>query len=247
MNTSIPFSFADRVELAKAYQNEWLARRVYLDHANVRLAVGLSVSHFVDRVGAREDPGGSLKKAWDYILERTRSEEQQENWGLLESTLVCDTHRVLFEETIVPPNMTRPGHLSNRPRYADVKGYARHWYPVPEDMDSALVSLFDEYNVRYDSCRGAYDKELFLTCAWLTCRFLALHPFGDGNGRLCQILCNYAMTEYHPFPVAFCDTDDYLSLLIKAQATGNVLPLATNMALSTCLAWQSFMNTVNKQ
>lgn len=199
--------------------------------------------------GSRRGSGGprrKLKKGMGLYCRTHTIRGAARELGLLESTLVCDTHRVLFKETIVPPNMTRPGQLSNRPRYADLKGYARHWYPVPEDMDSALASLFDEYNVRYDSCRGAYDMNLFVTCAWLTCRFLALHPFGDGNGRLCQILCNYAMAEYHPFPVAFCDTDDYLPLLIRGQATGNVLPLATNMALSTCLAWQSFMNTVNK-
>ena len=246
MSTLIPLSFTDQVKLAKTYQNEWLTRRVYLDPARIRHAIELSVYQFVNRVGVREDPKGSLKNAWEYILNRTRSEEPKENWGLLESTLVCDTHRVMFKETIVPQNKTSPGQLCNRPRYADLKGYARHWYPVPEDMDSALVSLFDEYNMRYDRCHDVYDINLFLTCAWLTYRFLALHPFGDGNGRICQILCNYAMAKYHPFPIAFCDTDDYLSLLISAQTTTNVLPLATNMASSTCRAWQLFMNTVTK-
>ena len=154
----------------------------------------------------------------------------------------CDTHRVMFHKTSFPNGMTPPGQLSHRPRYCNLRGDVRHWYPVPDDMSEALGALLDCFNARYDSCRDMYDLALFCTCAWLISHFLALHPFADGNGRLAQILCSYVLAEHQPFPMPVCDAAHYLPSLLKAQSTGDIDALAACVAQSSCLAWKKLID-----
>ena len=234
----------DPVELAKFYQNFWLSARTGCEESIVRRAEEEAVNRFVRCLEAREDTGADLAAAWQYLLNRVCLEERCTDWGLLEAGLVCDTHRELFRTMLFPPGNTPPGRVSDRPRYVDVTGRKRHWYPTPSDMNAALITLLDAYNTRYESHRGAYDLTLFRTCAWFFCRFPALHPFGDGNGRLCHILCSYAMAEYQPFPMPVCEEDDYLTLLLEAQATRDIDPLVTCVACSTCRAWEWFFRAL---
>lgn len=229
-----------QVTLARAHRDNWYTTRDNIVNARIRYAKVNTVRWFEKCVAARESIGADLVAAWQYVLNRVRNTERAMDWGLLETSLVCDTHRAMFENSSFPTGMTPPGELSDRPRYSDLEGRTRHWYPVPKDMGEALASLLDSYNTRYDSCRGRYDAELFRTCAWFLCHFLALHPFADGNGRMAQLLCSYAMAQHHPFPVPVCDENDYLPSLLEAQSTGNLDALATCVASSVCRAWQIF-------
>ena len=230
------------VALAKKYKDNWHSSRGNIENARIEYLQQEAVSCFAERVSSREDTGADLMTAWYFLLDRVRTTERAMDWGLLETSLVCDTHRVMFHKTSFPNGTTSPGQLSHRPRYCNLRGGVRHWYPVPDDMSEALGSLLDRFNARYDSCRDMYDLALFRTCAWLISHFLALHPFADGNGRLAQILCSYVLAEHQPFPVPVCDADHYLSSLLKAQSTGNVDALAACVAQSSCHGWKKFID-----
>lgn len=232
------------VKLAQDYKNEWSATRLSIDKTRIECAQNKSVFDFEQRVAAREDTGADLRTAWHFLIGRVRDTERTTDWGLLEVSLVCDTHRAMFQDNSFPAGMTPPGELSQRPRYCDLPDGTRLWYPVPDDMEEALASLLDYYNTRYDSRRDRYDLSLFRTCASLISHFLALHPFADGNGRLAQVLCSYALAEHHPFPVPVCDADNYLSRLMESQSSGDVDALAACVAQSSCRAWQTFTKLV---
>ena len=196
------------------------------------------VKRFEQCVSEKEDIGGNFTAAWHYLVNRVKTTERPTDWGLLETSLVCDTHRVMFQR--FPKRLTPTGKLSSRPRYCDLDATVRsaflssvfsdlddgnrHWYPVPDDMGEALTSLLDSYNARYDTCR--HQNDLFRTCAWLLSSFLVLHPFADGNGRMAQLLCSYAVFQ----PVPVCYEDDYLPALLEAQSTGKLV------ALTNCVA-----------
>lgn len=235
------------IDLANLYRDKWLLQRVCHEEASVRVAEDKAVSRFAQSVEIREDKGADLVGAWYYLVNRVRNQENPADWGLLETSLVCDVHRVLFGKTTLPSGKTPPGQLSDRPRFTDVAGRKRHWYPRPTDMSVALATVLDIYNAKYDSCRGMYDVELFRSSAWLICHFLALHPFGDGNGRLCHILFSYAMAEYQPFPVPVCEVNNYLAILLDAQETGEIDSLAACVARGTCCAWESFFGFLYKE
>ena len=182
------------------------------------------VKRFEQCVSEKEDIGGNLTAAWHYLVNRVlKTTERPTDWGLLETSLVCDTHRVFqrFRKGLTPP-----GKLSSRPRYCDLDDGNRHWYPVPDDMGEALTSLLDSYNARYDTCR--HQNDLFRTCACLLSSFLVLHPFADGDGRMAQVLCSYALFQ----PVPVCNEDDYLPTLLEAQSTGKLVALTNCVARS---------------
>lgn len=88
------------------------------------------------------------------------------------------------------------------------------WYEYPylpdaEQMENAVTRFLDGCNRRFDLCtkhmkHGLKDFDdfyyVFKTCAWLLFELLDLHPFGEGNGRLCRILSNYLLSTFSPFP-----------------------------------------------
>ena len=98
-----------------------------------------------------------------------------------------------MEGVDLPKGSTKPGEFSTKPRYTEFNG--EHYdYPEPEDMEKAVYNILDMYNNWFDLCTKADledfdDFYLFKTCAWLLFELLDLHPFADGNGRLCRILC----------------------------------------------------------
>ena len=79
-----------------------------------------------------------------------------------------------------------------------------------------------------DMGRCAYPLPLFL--AESHCRFLAIHPFDDGNGRTARLLANVALLRRRLPPVVIKteDRDRYIAGLQSADL-GQIVPLATFM------------------
>ena len=95
--------------------------------------------------------------------------------------------------------------MNNKRRIAEYNGEI-YEYQNPENMKIALNNSLDKYNFLFDSCTKHelqnFDDYyyLFKVCAWLLVELLDLHPFSDGNGRLCRILCSYSLSSFSPFP-----------------------------------------------
>jgi len=144
----------------------------------------------------------NLRKAYEHLLKKIEREEEARNYGLIESSLLKETHRILMQGK---PGSTARGEFSKESRYNDFSE-ERYYYQQPEDMEKAVDELLDMYNVMFNLCTKYGLKELddfyslFKICAWLLFELLDLHPFGDGNGRVCRILCSYSLSKFTPFP-----------------------------------------------
>jgi Fic family protein len=57
-------------------------------------------------------------------------------------------------------------------------------------------------------------------------RFVSIHPFADGNGRVARLLMNWILT-YYGLPVLMVSKSDrlkYIDTLYRAQENGNMIP-----------------------
>lgn len=93
-------------------------------------------------------------------------------------------------------------------------------YAKPEEVAAKMEELVNWYN---------NEKELSPEdlAAYLHYRFVRIHPFDDGNGRVARLLMNYVLLKHHLPPVIIKSADkaNYLLALNKAD-TGDIKAFA---------------------
>lgn len=204
----------------------------------------------------------NLRVAYENLMEKIKREERTSDFGLMEVSLLEETHRLILQDIPLPKGLTKPGKMSNNPRVTQFKGELYH-YANPGDMESAVSNLLDKYNFLFDSCNqgkgGLMDLDdiysLFKTCAWLLFELLDLHPFSDGNGRLCRILCSYSLSKLNPFPTPIYNVwtdsskDDYIKALIEARMSPGRHPCALTTMIIECsyYGWESFFRALDEE
>ena len=201
----------------------------------------------------------NLINSYASLVAKVKSEEQISDYGLLEVGLLKDTHRLILQNIPQHRGLTKPGEMSNKPRVTEFKGEIYH-YANPDDMESAVINLLDKYNFLYDSCfkeKGGRDEDidvysLFKTCSWFLFELLDLHPFSDGNGRLCRILCSYSLSALNPFPTPIYNVwrnsckGDYIEALVEARMSPDRHPSALTTMIIECsfYGWENFFKAL---
>ena len=205
----------------------------------------------------------NLRKAYEHLLDKIKREEESSDYGLLESSLLQDTHRILLQDVRLKDGSTEPGKFSNQRRCTEFEGEL-YWYPYlpdPGQMEKAASEILDRCNIRVDCCTrdGLKDFEdfyyLFKTCAWMLFELLDLHPFGDGNGRLCRILCSYLLSIFSPFPTPVYNvwTDstkrDYEKALFDTRKSAERHPTALTTMIIECSyhGWKNFFQRLEEK
>lgn len=71
-------------------------------------------------------------------------------------------------------------------------------FPSHECIPSGMDKILSDYNKKAaDPNHDMYDL-----ASWLLLKFVTLHPFEDGNGRMCRLLwCYSLMKDGLPFPL----------------------------------------------
>ena len=203
----------------------------------------------------------NLERAYINLLKKIKSEERASDYGLLEASLLEETHRIILQDIPLPAkDYTKPGEMSNKRRIAEFNGEI-YEYQNPGDMKNTVNNLLDKYNLLFDSCTKnqlkSYDDyyNLFKISAWLLFELLDLHPFSDGNGRLCRILCSYSLSAFTPFPTPIYNVwtnsskDDYKQALVDTRKFYNRQPrgLATMIIECSCFGWRNFFRELDSK
>lgn len=205
----------------------------------------------------------NLRKAYEHLLDKIKKEELSSDYGLLEISLLQETHRILLQGVPLEDSSTKPGIFSNQIRKTEFEGktYYYPYLPDPGRMENAVMEILDKCNTRFDCCTRDGLKEfedfyfLFKTCAWLLFELLDLHPFGDGNGRLCRILCSYLLSTFSPFPTPVYNvwTDsteyDYKKALYDTRNTADRHPTALTTMIIECSynGWKKFFQRLEEK
>ena len=145
---------------------------------------------------------------------------------VLTEALIRELHRILLVEAYDVDAITTDGRPARRRiamgRYKTAPNHVRtttgetHFYATPQETPALMGELMAWYR------REAETDELhpLVLAATFHYRFVAIHPFDDGNGRMARLLTNLILMQHGFVPVVIPleARGDYLLALEKADA-----------------------------
>eukprot|EP01059_Diplonema_ambulator_P001814 TRINITY_DN1152_c0_g1_i1.p1 TRINITY_DN1152_c0_g1~~TRINITY_DN1152_c0_g1_i1.p1 ORF type:complete len:346 (+),score=17.48 TRINITY_DN1152_c0_g1_i1:54-1091(+) len=166
-----------------------------------------------------------LKKLQDEIDTDT---SEYADCRILGREIVLEVHLKLLEE-VSSDKAGKFRETTSTVRTYDGRGY--HYYPRNVNFDDWVAVHTDTYNASITSQRvssGPEKLELVMSAvAKCLLDILTLHPFSDGNGRLCRLLVSYGLSQYCPVPVPLVGCRDkgshrneYLASIIQYRTEG---------------------------
>jgi len=193
----------------------------------------------------------NLHLAFQYLNE---IKEDVELRGFLESSILKDVHKLILKDVPLPPALTKPGTFSKKKRVTKFGG-EKYEYPQPDDMEEAVARLLDRYNSLITSVKNESDEikkvyDLFKICSVLLFELTDLHPFCDGNGRLCRLLANYCLSLQAPFaiPIYIGENSNelYIQTLIETRKSDERHPksLLTMIIESCWITWKEYFKNL---
>ena len=152
----------------------------------------------------------------------------QEDTGLTE-VFIRNLHRVLLKEPYETEATTPDGHRTMRPialgQYKATPNNVKtstgeiYYFTPPEQVKPAMTDLLDWY--RDQEAAGEHP---IIIAATFHYRFVRIHPFDDGNGRMARLLMNLILNK-HRYAVAIVEshaTHLYLRELERADQTNDL-------------------------
>ena len=109
----------------------------------------------------------------------------------------------------------RIGEYKQQPNHVKTLTGEIHYYATPEDVPIKMHELMQWYN------EARHNKKIHpsVLAAFVHHRFVAIHPFDDGNGRLARILMNLILMKngYPPAIIKLKERTDYYAALNQAD------------------------------
>ena len=119
-------------------------------------------------------------RAWDYL--------QKTSGFPLNAEIIKQTHKIMMDGKNILVG-----------EYRKSPTFVKHYYRIfpPADTIGRLVD---------DALHGYYNptsRDPILAAANLFADLIRIHPFGDGNGRLCRMILSHVLIQdgYYAFPV----------------------------------------------
>ena len=163
----------------------------------------------------------------------------------LDERLIMNAHKIMMK-----------GLVEGAGSYRKCPVYAGHHQFLPEDcVPRAMSSLVANYNAQLDQLKREPEEtqQPFYLAAKLSYEFVTIHPFIDGNGRLCRLLLNIVLLS---MSVPFCSALGYSSGHKKARShyfrcieharanQGSTVQLASVVLYSYCAVSAAFFEKV---
>ena len=210
------------------------------------------------KLSQQENETRNLERAYEYLMEIKQNEQDADLHGFIEESMLRESNKIVLDGIEHPKDSTKPGVYSNRRRITMFRGEL-YEYQLPLDMEVAVNNLLDKFNSLYRDSQNESDEEkkvykLFKTCSWFVFEMLDLHPFGDGNGRLCRLLFSYVLSTCTPFATPIYNVwspsckGDFKNALIAARESADRHPCSLTTMIIECnlYAWKHFMAEVKQ-
>jgi len=163
-----------------------------------------------------------------------------ENFELREDT-IKSIHKDLMNSEFSWEDEFRPhlvGQYRNIPTigyrepYFDNKNYAAHY-----NLEFAMATLIDRFTMKFAAIDNNHDDTHLITAlAFFHNEFLnEIHPFADGNGRVCRIVLGTFLMKYNCPPIFLTiESDDnrfeYINSIVECERRDSDLPLIELLA-----------------
>ena len=263
------------VEFVKSFEATTEARKSFCtQHFALTMAVKYVYNlNIGERIGTQTEEG--TKEIIDRLLSRksnaqepSLSKEQQEtqntylglkrlgelhnemeHTGLLTVSVIYEVHETLMKGL---KEAEKCGWLRENEVYTNWDG-GQHYYPPPDKVEDLFYRAIDRHNIYIDFVKDMNTEEkvpfIFKCAAWLLFTVVDIHPFVDGNGRLCRLLANYVLSLITPFPVnAYspsgkegCDRQQYIEAIVECRKSSDRHPTRLCEMLIDS-AWASWKN-----
>ena len=150
---------------------------------------------------------------------------------------IRNLHTVLlkepYETAAVTPDRQRVkrriavGAYKTQPNNVQTSAGETYYFTPPEQVQSAMSDLVDWYRKREDE-----GEHPVITAATFHYRFVRIHPFDDGNGRMARLLMNMILMK-HGYTVALIPREErgeYINTLEQADRSEELTEFITYIA-----------------
>jgi len=133
------------------------------------------------------------------------------------------------------------GEYKTSPNHVKTATGEIHYYATPEETPAKMQELMNWYEEV-----GKQEISPIIIAALFHHKFVAIHPFDDGNGRLSRILMNLILMQngYPPVVVKMDDRINYYSLLSRADV-GDIWPFVEYIAELMQTSLQLYLKAAN--
>lgn len=156
----------------------------------------------------------ALKKLYQIVGEKLKITEN----------LIKEFHQLILVEPYADKDAEiNPGQWKTLPNYIETSTGERVDFEPPEEVAVLMNELINWLNNHISPPKRKkkeYDLHPLLIAAGFHIRFLKIHPFGDGNGRMARILTNLIlmMSGYVPAIVKLEDRQAYYSAILASSS-----------------------------
>ena len=156
-------------------------------------------------------------------------EETVQKGGVLNHAFIRGLHKILLKEPYEMPAEVPDGHRTMRlisvgqyktmPNNVRTRTGEMHYFEPPEQVHPKMSDLIDWCNAK-----EAEGEHPIVVAATFHFRFVQIHPFDDGNGRMARLLMNLILMK-HGYTIAMVQRDGrdrYIAEIEQAQASGSL-------------------------
>ncbi|MEO1077808.1 MAG: Fic family protein, partial [Bacteroidota bacterium] len=188
------------------------------------------------------------REALDYLERFVRSEEP------LTLINVRELHRLLLGDTYEHPvvdSLGRPGmRVAQGGAFKEESNHVRtatgetHYYATPEETPARMRELIDRLRDEHAHVEDGTLHPVVYAAAFHH-RFVAIHPFPDGNGRMARLLMNLVLMRagYVPAVVRQEAREAYYGVLAQADG-GELAPFTAFIAEELAATMTLFLRAV---